>query len=91
VLRFATPVLLAFAVVSAATLYAVNYRTRGLNHDLKQAHRQLEALDEEIATLRAERAFLARPDRIAKEARALGMGPASGTQFMRAPTRQGDQ
>lgn len=69
-------------LASAFVLYSVNYKTRALEHELRDAGRALDATAREVATLRAEREFLARPARLAAEAKALGMRPAEGAQFV---------
>ncbi|MEL6871353.1 MAG: cell division protein FtsL [Pseudomonadota bacterium] len=83
-LRFLTvgSVLAAFA--SAFVLYATTYETRKRELALTEAQKARQALMREIATLKAERAFLSRPERIAPLARDLGMRPASGRQFERS-------
>lgn len=69
-------------LASAFVLYSVNYKTRALEHELRQAGKVLDDRAREVATLRAEREFLARPVRLAREAEALGMRPAEGAQFV---------
>lgn len=85
--RFMTLVLVAATIASAFVLYVVNYRTRALEHELRAAEEKHEELAREVQTLSADRAFLARPERISEAARELGMRPASGDQFVvRRPT-----
>lgn len=71
-------------MLSAVALYANTYRTRQIELELQAAEQKLEALVREVATLKAERAYLARPERISDAARALGMRPARGDQFVPA-------
>ena len=80
-LRFVTIGMVLLTLASAVGLYVVNYRTRATELSIERAEARLEQLDREIATLRAERAFLARPERIEPLARKLGMRPARGDQF----------
>lgn len=80
--RFLTLVSIAITIASAFFLYGVNYRTRSLEHDLRAAEQREEELAREVQTLKADRAFLARPERISKAARELGMRPAQGDQFV---------
>ncbi len=82
--RFMTLAFAAVTLLSAFVLYAVNYRTRALSHDLTQAERRLEALAREVTQLTADRAYLSRPSRIGPAATKLGMRPARGDQFVNA-------
>ncbi len=70
---------------AAVALYSVSYSTRELEHHVVALERRAEALTREVATLRAERAFLSRPERIEPFARELGMRPAEGHQFLMLP------
>ncbi len=78
-------ILLTLAVIatlgSAFTLYAVNYETRAIAEDVKRKEREIEKAQRDISILKAERAHLARPERIAKYARELGLQPAKRSQF----------
>lgn len=80
--RFLTLLFVSATFASAFVLYSVNYKTRALEHELREAGRVLEERAREVATLRAEREFLARPARLAREAEKLGMAPANGAQFI---------
>ncbi|MEM1307705.1 MAG: cell division protein FtsL [Pseudomonadota bacterium] len=82
--RFLTVGLVLVTMLSAVVLYATTYRTRQIELELQAAEQKLEALVREVATLKAERAYLARPERISDAARALGMRPARGDQFVPA-------
>lgn len=68
-------------IASAFALYAVNYETRGMADAVRAKERDLEKAQRDIAILKAERAHLARPDRIAAEARKIGLAPARHGQF----------
>lgn len=70
------------ALLSAFALYAVSYHTRQLSDANQSAEKRIEALNRDIAVLRAERSFLMRPERIEPLARKLGMGPARGEQYL---------
>ncbi len=84
---------LAASLISAVSLYAIGHRTRQLADRTTDMAREMRDLEREIAVLRAERAYLLRPARIAPLARELGMRPLSGEQFAttealaRAPAR----
>ncbi|MFM1814777.1 MAG: hypothetical protein RLZ98_1472 [Pseudomonadota bacterium] len=82
-MRVLTTLSVLLMLASAFTLHVTNYRTRQLERDVSQLERQREKLVEEIAILRADRAFLARPGRIEAAARALGMRPADIGQLPR--------
>jgi cell division protein FtsL len=72
---------LASTLGSAFALYAINFDTRRLEAEVQSKERALERAESDIAVLEAERAFLARPERIESAARALGLAPASARQI----------
>lgn len=72
------------AIGSAFWLYRDGYETRRLENAVSAEERRLESLQNEIAVLRAERAYLARPERIEPLARAQGLAPPTPDQL---PTR----
>jgi cell division protein FtsL len=74
---------IATMLVSAFFLYGVKYDTRRLEIDVHAKERTAERTRADIAVLNAERAHLARPDRIESLARALGMRPAMPEQYLR--------
>jgi cell division protein FtsL len=76
--------LVALALASAFALYAMKHDTRQLDARVQADERLLDRLENDIAVLKAERAHLARPDRIDKLARALGLEPISPRQYVRA-------
>ena len=66
-------------LTSAYVLYAEGTATRRLEVQVQAAERQRERLDSDIAVLKAERAYLARPSRIEPVAKALGLrAPEAG-------------
>lgn len=69
---------------SALALYAVKYDTLQLEGRVRAGERSHERLEAEIAALAAERAYLARPDRIQDIARRLGLKPIDEKQYTRA-------
>lgn len=69
-------------LASAFVLYAINYDTRRIAADVHRQERALEKARQDIAVLKAERAHLSRPERIAPHARALGLQPAKQHQFV---------
>lgn len=68
-------------LASAFALYAVNYETRNLEAAVTAREKAIEQAERDIAILKAERAHLARPERIGNAARALGLVPAQRDQF----------
>jgi cell division protein FtsL len=76
---------LLLTLASAVVLYASNYDTRQLEARIEAQERAIEKARGDIAVLKAERAHLARPERIAPIARALGLGPAREQQLAASP------
>lgn len=72
---------LMMTLASAFVLYSSNYDTRQLEVRVAEQERAIEKARGDIAVLKAERAHLARPERIEPLARALGLGPASERQL----------
>mgnify|MGYP001319159538 FL=1 len=71
----ATTTAIGLTIASAYCLYAESVTTRRLEAQVQMSDRQRERLENEIAVLRAERAYLSRPGRIEPAAHALGMRP----------------
>ena len=76
---------LMLTLASAFILYSSNYDTRQLEARVEQQERAIEKTRGDIAVLKAERAHLARPERIEPLARTLGLGPASEQQLAATP------
>lgn len=68
-------------LASAFGLYAINYDTWLIESEVSEKQRQIEAARNDIAVLKAERAHLARPERIAPLARDLGLEPMRNGQL----------
>ncbi|MDX2287966.1 MAG: cell division protein FtsL [Hyphomicrobiaceae bacterium] len=66
---------------AAYGLYATNLHTRRIEALVQAREAALAKAKADIATLKAERAHLARPARIAPYARALGLEPGRQAQF----------
>jgi len=75
----------ALALASAFLLYGVNYDTRLLEGRVQGQERSIDEARNDIAVLKAERAHLARPERIEPIARGLGMQPAAERQLASSP------
>lgn len=71
-----------FALASAFFLYGLTYDTRLIEQRMLAAERTAERTRSDIAVLRAERAHLARPERIEPFARAMGLRPTEADQFI---------
>jgi cell division protein FtsL len=70
-------------LVAAVTLYAVKHDTRRLEQAVQAQERIAEKAESDIAVLKAERAYLARPDRIEALARKQGLEPIRDHQYSR--------
>jgi len=81
--RFIDVLAAAFAVGSAVMLYNVSYETRRLEARIQARERLAEKLESDIAVLKAERAYLARPERIEELARRQGLEPIRERQYLR--------
>jgi cell division protein FtsL len=71
------------ALASAFLLYGLNYDTRMIEGRLHSREREAEQARADIAVLRAERAHLARPERIEPIARGLGLEPLGARHLCR--------
>src|SRR5262249_21336289 len=83
-------VLVALTLASSFVLYVIKHDTRQLDARVEADERALDRLENDIAVLKAERAHLARPDRIDKLARALGLEPIGARQYVRADDLHND-
>ena len=72
------------ALGSAAALYALKHDTRRVEARVQAQERSAEKAESDIAVLKAERAYLGRPERIEALARGLGMEPIRERQYSRA-------
>lgn len=75
----------AVMLASAFLLYSSNYDTRQLEKRVEEQERAIDKARSDIAVLKAERAHLARPERIEPLARAIGLVPASEGQLATSP------
>ncbi len=73
---------MALTLASAFVLYGINYDTRLMDKRLQEKERAIEKARGDIAILKAERAHLARPERIEPLARELGLQPTSERQLV---------
>lgn len=69
------------AISSAFLLYGLSYDTRQLEARVAAQERAAERARSDISVLKAERAHLARPDRIEPLARAQGLVPMTDRQI----------
>jgi cell division protein FtsL len=84
-MRILNVVAVLLALSSAFLLYGLNYDTRMIERSLQAREREAEGARADIAVLRAERAHLARPERIEPLARALGLEPLSARHLLPGP------
>lgn len=73
------------ALGSAFVFYLIDYDARRIAADVQAKERQSERAEADIAVLKAERAYLARPERIEPAARARGMQPPGIGSHVRLP------
>jgi cell division protein FtsL len=73
---------MALTIASAFGLYQIKYDTRQLEAKLQAGERSIEKMEGDIAVLKAEKAYLARPERIEALAKKQGLGPIAGTQYV---------
>ncbi len=72
-LRLILAAAIAVTIGSAIALYASSLETRQIAIRVSGLERKLERMEADVAVLRAERAFLARPQRIEELARRQGL------------------
>jgi len=84
-MRILNVVAVLLALSSAFLLYGLNYDTRMIERSLHAREREAEGARADIAVLRAERAHLARPERIEPLARGLGLEPLSARHLLPGP------
>lgn len=80
-MRLLTAAAILMTLASAFLLYGLNYDTRRIEARVHAQERAADAARSDIAVLKAERAHLARPERIEPLARAQGMAPVTDRQF----------
>lgn len=81
-LRITSAIVIGLALACAFILYTVSYDTREIEQVVQSKERRIERLRSDIAVLRAEQAYLSRPERIEPLARAMGFEPAKGEQYV---------
>ena len=73
----------ALTMALAFALYWIKYDTRRLQARMQAQERAIERAESDIAVLRAERSYLARPERLEAAARGkLGLAPAEAGQLV---------
>ncbi|MEZ5852158.1 MAG: cell division protein FtsL [Hyphomicrobiaceae bacterium] len=68
---------------SGCALYALKHDTRRIEQRVQRQERDAERLQSDLAVLKSERAYLARPDRIERLARRQGLEPVREHQYLR--------
>lgn len=81
--RIVTCAAAALAMSSACLLYGLNHDTRRLEARILARERLAEKIEADIAVLKAERAYLGRPERIERLAREQGLEPVRERQYLR--------
>jgi hypothetical protein len=71
---------------AAFALYAIKYDTRRLEARVLAQERALEKAESDVTILVAERAHLARPERLEPLARLIGLAPIASPQYVRLET-----
>jgi cell division protein FtsL len=89
-LRGLNVALMLATLASAFALYAVKYDTRRLEARVQAQERALEKAESDVTVLAAERAHLARPERLEPLARLIGLAPIAGPQYLRIDPRRAD-
>jgi cell division protein FtsL len=81
-LRLLSVAAMALTIASAFGLYQIKYDTRQLEAKLQGGERSIEKMEGDIAVLKAEKAYLARPERVESLAKKQGLGPIAGHQYV---------
>jgi cell division protein FtsL len=81
--RAINSILMLATLVGIFALYAIKDSTRRLEARVQAQERALERAENDVSVLAAERAHLARPERLEPLARKLGMTPVSVGQYLR--------
>jgi len=82
-------ILMLATLAATVGLYWIKYDTRMLEARVEGQERALEKAEEDVRVLTAERAHLARPERLEPLARALGLAPIGAGQYLRLDERPG--
>ena len=82
-MRLVTMTSVFFTLASAFLLYGLNYDTRQLEAKVQSEELDVAKARSDIAVLKAERAYLTRPERIEPLARAQGLAAATDAQIAR--------
>lgn len=76
----------ALSLAAAAATFHLKYAVRDLERDLARARSRIDADERAVRTLRADLAYLTRPDRLVAQAAQAGMVPAAGSRIVDAST-----
>lgn len=80
----------ALTIGAALALYAIKHDTRARDARAQMLERAAEKAQADIAVLEAERAWLARPERIEMLARAQGLAPIAEAQYAAVESQPDD-
>jgi cell division protein FtsL len=81
--RTINSMLMLATLAAAFALYAVKYDTRKLEARVQAQERELDKAKSDVVVLTAERAHLARPERLEPLARLQGLEPIAPGQYVR--------
>jgi cell division protein FtsL len=81
-LRLLSVAAMALTIASAFGLYQIKYDTQQLEAKVQAGERAIDKMEGDIAVLKAEKAYLARPERIETLARKQGLAPIEGHQYV---------
>ncbi len=81
-LRLLSVAAMALTIASAFGLYQIKYDTQQLEAKVQAGERAIEKMEGDIAVLKAEKAYLARPERIEALARKQGLAPIGEHQYV---------
>ncbi len=70
-------------IAAATALYSLKHDTRRIEADVLAQERSVDKALNDIAALKAERAYLGRPERIETLARSQGLEPIRSQQYLR--------
>lgn len=90
-LRISSAIAVGLSLICAFLLYSVSYDARRLDLTVQAQERRIERLRSDNAVLKAELAYLSRPERIEPLARAMGLAPAAGGQYEELRSRLAEQ
>src|SRR5262245_37879927 len=74
-------VAVALAVAAAAVVFQIKGTVREVEREIRRTERAIDEASWRLQTLKADYAYLTRPERLALQARQLGMVPGTSTEI----------